>query len=102
MARILITGASSGVGAATARAFAAAGDDVALLARSSAGLERVAAVVRGHGARALVVPVDLTDQAAVDEAVARVEREWGGLDVAVSNAAAMAFGPFVDVPKEDF
>ena len=102
MPRVLITGASSGVGAAAARAFAAAGCDVALLARSEPGLQVVADVVRGHGARALVLPVDLTDQAAVDAAVARVEQEWGGLDVAVSNAAAMAFGPFVDVPKADF
>src|SRR5688500_18463926 len=100
MPRVLITGASSGVGAAAARAFAAAGDDVALLARSEPGLERVAEVVRGHGARALVLACDITDQAAVDAAVARVEAEWGGLDVAVSNAAAMAFGPFTEVPKE--
>ena len=102
MPRVLITGASSGVGAAAARAFAAAGHDVALLARSEPGLRRVAEVVRGHGARALVLPVDVTDQAAMHDAVATVEREWGGLDVAVSNAAAMAFGPFEQVPKEDF
>ena len=100
--RVLVTGASSGVGAAAAAAFAQAGCDVALLARSAAGLEVVAARVRGHGARALVLPADVTDQAALDAAVARVEREWGGLDVAVSNAAAMAFGPFEQVPREDF
>lgn len=102
MPRVLITGASSGVGAAAARAFAAAGHDVALVARSEPGLQRVAEVVRGHGARALVLALDVTDQEALRAAVARVEEEWGGLDVAVSNAAAMAFGPFAQVPKEDF
>ena len=102
MPRVLITGASSGVGAAAARAFAAAGADVALVARSEPGLEKVAEVVRGHGARALVLPLDVTDQAALRSAVEEVERAWGGLDVAVSNAAAMAFGPFAQVPKEDF
>jgi len=100
--RVLVTGASSGVGAAAAVAFARAGADVALLARSADGLERVAFRVRQHGRRALVLPADLTDQDAVDAAVAHVDREWGGLDVAVSNAAALVFGPFKDVPKRDF
>ncbi len=101
-ARILLTGASSGVGAAAARAFAQAGADVALLARNAPGLERMADVVRGHGARALVLPADVADRAAVDAAVARVVAEWGGIDVAVSNAAAMVFGPFDQVAPEDF
>ncbi len=100
--RVLLTGASSGVGAAAAVAFARAGADVALLARNADGLERVAFRVRQHGRRALVLPADLADQDAVSAAVARVEQEWGGLDVAVSNAAAMVFGPFKDVPKRDF
>jgi NAD(P)-dependent dehydrogenase (short-subunit alcohol dehydrogenase family) len=100
--RVLITGASSGVGAAAAVAFARAGADVALLARNAEGLERVAFRVRQHGRRALVVAADVADQAAVDAAVARVAAEWGGLDVAVSNAAAMAFGPFQKISKADF
>jgi NAD(P)-dependent dehydrogenase (short-subunit alcohol dehydrogenase family) len=100
--RILLTGASSGVGAAAAQAFAQAGADVALLARNPEGLERMATVVRGHGRRALVLPVDVTDRPGVEAAVARVEAEWGGLDVCVSNAAAMVFGPFNRVTPEDF
>jgi NAD(P)-dependent dehydrogenase (short-subunit alcohol dehydrogenase family) len=100
--RVLVTGASSGVGAAAAEAFARAGCDVAVLARSRPGLEAVADRVRGHGARALVLPADVADQDALDAAVAEVQRAWGGLDVAVSNAAAMAYGPFVRVPKRDF
>jgi NAD(P)-dependent dehydrogenase (short-subunit alcohol dehydrogenase family) len=97
-----MTGASSGVGAAAAVAFARAGCDVALLARNAAGLERVAFRVRQHGRRALVLPADLTDQQAVDAAVAQVTAVWGGVDVAVSNAAAVVFGPFGGVPKADF
>ena len=100
--RVVITGASSGVGAAAAVAFARAGSDVALLARNADGLERVAFRVRQHGRRALVLPADVTDQEAVERALATVEREWGGVDVAVSNAAAMAFGPFREVAKADF
>lgn len=100
--RVLVTGASSGVGAASAVAFARAGCDVALVARNAEGLERVAFRVRQHGRQALVLPTDMTDQPAVDAAVAAVERAWGGLDVAVSNAAAMVFGPFREVSKADF
>jgi NAD(P)-dependent dehydrogenase (short-subunit alcohol dehydrogenase family) len=100
--RVLVSGASSGVGAAAAVAFAREGCDVALLARSRSGLEAVARRVRGHGAHALVVPADLTDRDAVDAAVAQVVDAWGGVDVVVSNAAAMAYGPFQRVPGRDF
>ena len=99
---VLITGASSGVGAAAARAFAQAGADVALLARSREGLERVAEEVRAQGSRALVLPADVTDQSALEGAVARTEAELGGLDILVSNAAATVFGDFGEVSKEDF
>jgi len=85
---VLITGASSGIGTAAARAFAQAGADVALLARSSDGLERVAGEVRARGSRALVIAADVTDQGAMDAAVARTEAELGWLDVLVSNHAA--------------
>jgi NAD(P)-dependent dehydrogenase (short-subunit alcohol dehydrogenase family) len=99
---VLITGASSGIGAAAAQAFAAQGAHVALLARSEPGLEHVARRVRAHGVRALVVPADVTDGAAVAAAIARVERELGGLDVLVSSAAAMVFGRFEQVEPQDF
>ncbi|MDX6702315.1 MAG: hypothetical protein QOF26_2541 [Baekduia sp.] len=99
---VLITGASSGVGAAAAEAFAAEGAHVALLARSERGLERVARRVRSYGVRALVLPGDVTDAVAVSTAVARTEAELGGLDVLVSNAAAMVFGRFEQVTPEDF
>jgi NAD(P)-dependent dehydrogenase (short-subunit alcohol dehydrogenase family) len=99
---VLITGASSGIGAAAARAFAQAGADVSLLARSSDGLERVADEVRAQGSRAFVATADVTDQEAVHAAVARAEAELGGLDVLVSNAGATVFGDFAEVTKDDF
>lgn len=99
---VLITGASSGVGFAAAREFARAGADVALLARGRDGLERAAATARACGRRALVLPADVTDQDALDAAVARTEAELGKLDVLVPNAAATIFGRFEDVGKADF
>jgi NAD(P)-dependent dehydrogenase (short-subunit alcohol dehydrogenase family) len=73
-----------------------------VLARSRVGLERVAARVRRRGVRALVLEADVTDRAAVAAAVARCEAQLGGLDVLVSNAAAMVFGRFEQVAPEDF
>jgi NAD(P)-dependent dehydrogenase (short-subunit alcohol dehydrogenase family) len=99
----LVTGGSSGVGAATAHALAEAGADVALFARGTEGLQRVAQRVRdATGRRVLVLPGDVTDQQALVDAVARVEAQWGGLDLLVSNAAAVVFGRFEQVAKEDF
>ena len=99
---VLITGASSGVGAAAAEAFAREGAHLALLARGREGLERVARRVRRQGRRALVLPADVTDRAALERAVGRVERELGGIDVLVTGAAAMVFGRFEQVPPEAF
>ncbi len=100
--RVLITGASSGVGLAAARAFADAGADVALLARHPGGLDTAAQLVRGRGRRAVVLPCDVADQAQVDGAIEQAERELGALDVVVVNHAAPMFGPFTSVRKEDF
>ncbi len=100
--RVLITGASSGVGAATAEAFALAGADVVLLARRREGLEVVAGTVRSHGRTAHVICADVTDRAAVEAAVAGAEQALGGLDVVVSNAAGMLYGEFTEVAPEDF
>lgn len=100
--RVLITGASSGIGAAAASEFARAGAHVALVARSRVGLERAADAARAHGVQAHVVVADLATregcEGAVEDAVARL----GGLDVLVWNAAAMVFGSFREVPPEWF
>lgn len=100
--RVLITGASSGVGRAAAEAFAEAGYDVAVLARSEEGLEAAAAAAREHGAATLVLPADVSEPDALQAAVDRIEAEWGGLDALVLNAAITIFGPFTEVSAEDF
>jgi NAD(P)-dependent dehydrogenase (short-subunit alcohol dehydrogenase family) len=102
MPTVLITGASSGVGAAAARRFAEDGFDVALLARGRYGLEQVAADVRDRGRRALVLPADVTDMAAMEAAVAETVNALGSLDVLLVNAAATAFGRFQEISTEDF
>jgi NADP-dependent 3-hydroxy acid dehydrogenase YdfG len=70
---VVITGASAGVGRATARAFAEDGWDVALIARGEAGLDAAADEVRSAGRRALILPIDVADAAAVEAAAERVE-----------------------------
>jgi NAD(P)-dependent dehydrogenase (short-subunit alcohol dehydrogenase family) len=97
--RVLITGASSGVGLEAARRFGAEGARLALIAR---GGEALRAVVAEHGLDAIVLPADLTDRAAVDRAVAEAVEALGGLDLVVSNAAAAVFGHVLEVHPDDF
>ena len=100
--RVVITGASSGIGVSAARSFAREGADLALLARSKGGLRKTAAVAREHGATVHVIPVDLSDRAAAERAVADAAEHLGGIDVLVSNHAAGTYGPFKQIPAEDF
>jgi short-subunit dehydrogenase len=83
---MLITGASSGIGAATARAAAHAGAQVILVARTRAKLERLAGEIRQDGGRAAVFPVDLTDAQAVAEVATKVTAELGTPDIILNNA----------------
>ena len=98
----VITGASAGVGRATARAFADHGFDVALLARGRAGLEGAAAEVRAAGGRALPIPTDVSDFEQVDRAAGQVEEELGPIDVWVNDAMTTVFAPSWEVKPEDF
>jgi short-subunit dehydrogenase len=100
--RALVTGASSGIGAATAQLLAREGADVALLARGETGLLRVAARVQEEGRQALVLRADVADRAALEVSIAEAIRQLGGLDVVVVAAAAGAFGRFDEIPPEDF
>ncbi|MBT2410921.1 SDR family oxidoreductase [Streptomyces sp. ISL-12] len=98
---VVVTGASAGVGRATARAFGARGASVALLARGRDGLERAAEEVRAAGGRALPVVVDVADAAAVDAAAGRVEDELGPVDVWVNAAFTTVFAPAEEVLPEE-
>ncbi|MBV9661638.1 MAG: SDR family oxidoreductase [Acidimicrobiales bacterium] len=100
--KAVITGASAGVGRATAVVFAQHGFDVALLARGDAGLKAAASEVGYAGGAALTLEVDVTDAAAVDRAAERAEAELGEIDVWVNNAMTTVFAPFWDLDPADF
>ncbi|MFC5635809.1 SDR family oxidoreductase [Streptomyces bullii] len=99
---IVVTGASGGVGRATARAFAARGCKVALLARGRKGLQAAADEVRRAGGEALVVAVDVADAQAVDAAAQQVVDTFGRIDVWVNNAFSGVFAPFTEISPDEF
>ncbi|MEU7099606.1 SDR family oxidoreductase [Streptomyces longwoodensis] len=99
---VVVTGASGGVGRATARAFAARGDRVALLARGREGLAAAAEDVRRAGGEALVVPVDTADAQAIEDAARQVVDAFGRIDVWVNNAFTGIFAPFTEITPEEF
>jgi NAD(P)-dependent dehydrogenase (short-subunit alcohol dehydrogenase family) len=98
----LVTGASAGVGRATAVELAKHGFDVALLARGEAGLAAAAAEVESHGTRALILPVDVADFDAVDQAASQTEDELGPLDVWINDAMTTVFSPLSETKAADF
>lgn len=99
---VVITGASAGVGRATARAFAARGASIGLIARGVERLEATAHEVERRGGRALVLPLDVADAGRVEAAAERVERTLGPIDVWVNNAMATVFGPVKDITAQEF
>ena len=99
---MVITGASSGIGRGAALAFAARGADVVLAARSASSLADVARECVGRGGRAVAVPTDVTDEAAVHDLAARAVAEFGRIDVWVSCAAVWSYGRFEDTPAAVF
>ncbi|MBX9392816.1 SDR family oxidoreductase [Streptomyces sp. TRM72054] len=99
---VVVTGATAGVGRATAVAFAARGDRVALLARGREGLAAAADEVQRAGGEALVVPVDMADAKAVDNAAEQVVDAFGRIDVWVNNAFAGLFAPFTEITPDEY
>ncbi|TPE50254.1 SDR family oxidoreductase [Amaricoccus solimangrovi] len=98
----VVTGASAGVGRATALALAARGYEVGLIARDEEGLREVADGVEALGARALVLPCDVADAAAVRAAADRVAEQFGGIDAWVNSAMATVFARVDDITPEEF
>jgi NAD(P)-dependent dehydrogenase (short-subunit alcohol dehydrogenase family) len=99
---VVVTGASAGVGRATAREFGKHGAKVALLARGEEGLEGARREVEAAGGEALTIPTDVAEPGQVEAAAERVEHELGPIDVWVNDAIAVVFSPFKDMELEDF
>ena len=98
----LVTGASSGIGEATAVALAEAGAAVAIGARRRDRLEGLAERLTATGAKVATLDLDVTDEASCRDAVARTRSELGGLDVLVNNAGVMLLGTIVGADPEDW
>jgi NADP-dependent 3-hydroxy acid dehydrogenase YdfG len=99
---VVVTGASSGVGRAVARAFGAKRARVALLARNVDALDACAREIERSGGEALVYPVDVSDAAAVERAAALTEERWGGIDIWVNVAMATVFAPVGETTPEEY
>ena len=98
----LVTGASSGIGEATARSLAGHGAAVAVAARRKERLDALVAAIESAGGRALALEADVTDRAQAIAAVERTVDELGRLDTVVNNAGVMLLGPIVDAPVEEW
>ena len=100
---VVVTGASQGIGRAIAEAFAARDHaQVALVSRTEEKLDAVAEACREHGGEALVVPTDVTDDAAVAEMGETVRDTWGTPDVLVNNAGAFTYAPLDELTLDGF
>ncbi|MEM9039388.1 MAG: SDR family oxidoreductase [Actinomycetota bacterium] len=99
--RLLVTGASSGIGRSTAIAAAGAGASVAIAARSTGALHEVAAEI-GAPDRTLVVPLDVTDPGACASAASTIGETWGGLDALVNSAGLVRPGGMLEIEPTDW
>jgi NAD(P)-dependent dehydrogenase (short-subunit alcohol dehydrogenase family)/uncharacterized protein YndB with AHSA1/START domain len=100
--RILVTGASSGIGLASAGLLADAGARFALLARNETGLQEAERMLAARGAEVHTFSADVADRVGLEAAVGQAVGELGGIDVVLTAAAGAAFGPFVETDPEDF
>ena len=99
---IVVTGASAGIGRATALAFGRRGWRVGLIARGIDGLKAAEEELRRMGADAMVIQADVADHRQIEAAAERVEREWGPIEVWVNNAMATIFSPFAEIAPDEF
>ena len=99
---VVVTGASSGVGRAIARRFAAPGVSIGLVARGRDGLDAARREVEAAGGRALALPADVADPAAVDATAQAVEEAFGPIEVWVNDAMTTVFAYFDDIEPEEF
>ncbi len=99
---VVITGASAGVGRATARKFARSGARVALLARGRDGLQAARKEVEEFGGKALVILVDVANADQVEAAAAQIEAELGKIDIWINNAMVSVFSPIKEMMPEEF
>jgi NADP-dependent 3-hydroxy acid dehydrogenase YdfG len=98
----LVTGASSGIGEATALRLSSLGAEVALVARRRDRLEDLSNRIAGAGGRAEIIEADVTDREQAEAAVARAAAEFGRLDIVINNAGVMLLGPIADAPVEEW
>jgi NAD(P)-dependent dehydrogenase (short-subunit alcohol dehydrogenase family) len=99
---VVVTGASAGIGRASAIAFAQKGARVAILARGDAGLEGAKDEIRRFGGEAIAIPTDVANFAEVDAAASHIEQEFGEIDIWVNDAFASVFAPFDQISPEEF
>jgi NAD(P)-dependent dehydrogenase (short-subunit alcohol dehydrogenase family) len=99
---VVVTGASSGIGRAVARAFGARGARVGVLARTREALAHCAAEIRRSGGDALVLPLDVADAAAVERAADEVVARWGRIDTWVNDAMVSVFSPAKEMTAAEF
>ena len=99
---VVITGASAGVGRATAREFGRHGASVGLISRNQERLEAAKREIEESGGRALVLPLDVADAAAIENAAQKVEAEFGPIDIWINNAMTSVFSPIEEMEPEEF
>jgi NAD(P)-dependent dehydrogenase (short-subunit alcohol dehydrogenase family) len=99
---VVITGASAGVGRATARAFARQGAHIGLLARGRDGMEAARREIEAAGGRALVLPVDVADSNQVESAAEAVEKNFGAIDIWINNAMVSVFSPVRQTTPDEY
>jgi NAD(P)-dependent dehydrogenase (short-subunit alcohol dehydrogenase family) len=100
--KVMVTGASAGLGRAIAIEFARHGWHVGLIARGNEGLKGAAADVEAHGGTPLILPADVADPKAVEDAADRAAVEWGGIDVWVNAAMATVLSPIREMKADEY